>query len=173
MFHSLLSSWTAVWLQTLPYFFCIGGLPLCQNWFHPTLGVTLLVKGKEICIFREWLLRPFLDASFSLKRITPLIKTCFTLSYVRGHMNHSNLKEKSLTGEVGASLSLFPRKHFNYTTKRVTMATGAFICFMWSHTEQHYLILRAQLCFIYESSYFKAEKEIRASEEILQLFIIE
>lgn len=54
------------------------GLPLYQNWFHPTLGVTLLVKGKEICIFREWLLWPFLDASFSLKRITPLIKTCFT-----------------------------------------------------------------------------------------------
>lgn len=141
--------------------FLCWGLPLCQDWFHPTLGVTLLVKGKEICMFREWLIWPILEVIFSLRRITPLIKTCFTLSYIRaivGHMNHLNLEEKSLTGELGASVSLFARKHFNYTTERVTKATGTFICFLWSHTEQHYLILRAQFCFIYESSYFKAEK---------------
>lgn len=84
----------------------------------------------------------------------------FTLSYIRaiiGHMNHLNLEEKSLRGELGAFLSLFAHKHFNYTTERVTKAIGAFISFLWSHTEQHYLILRAQFCFIYESGYFKEE----------------
>lgn len=143
-------------------FFLFWGFPLCQDWFHSTLGVTLLVKGKEISIFREWLMWPILDVTFSLRRITPLIKTCFTLSYITatiGHMDHLNLEEKSLTGELGASLSLFAHKHFNYTTERVAKATGAFICFLWSHTEQHYLILRAQFCFIYESSYFKEEKK--------------
>lgn len=160
----------------LYFFFLCWGFPLCQDWFHPTLGVTLLVKGKEISIFREWLMWPILDVTFSLRRITPLIKTCFTLSYITatiGHTDHLNLEEKSLTGELGASLSLFAHKHFNYTTERVAKATGAFICFLWSHTEQHYLILRAQFCFIYESSYFQEEKKIRASEEILQLFILE
>lgn len=46
----------------------------------------------------------------------------------------------------------------NCTTDRVMKATEAFVCFLGLHIEKHYLIARAQF-FIYESNYFKAEKQ--------------
>lgn len=60
--------------------------------------------------------------------------------------------------EHSASSASFSYKHFNCTTERVMKATEAFVFFLGSHTQKHYLIPRAQF-FIYESNYFKVEKQ--------------
>lgn len=78
-FYSSFGPWAAMWLPKSSLLPLCWGLPLCQDWFHLTLGVTLLNQGKEIGVFREWLIWPTLDVIFSLRRITPLIQTCFTL----------------------------------------------------------------------------------------------
>lgn len=79
-FYYPFSPWTAVWLPNYSLLSLRWGLPLCQDWFHLPFGITLLNQGREISVFREWLIWPILDVIFSLRRITPLIQTRFTLS---------------------------------------------------------------------------------------------